>query len=114
MVYYPMLLLKGKFEIVDIGGEVTAVSIEENKDSFHGIIKLGNDSAKFMFQKLQAGITVPELIKACMDEYQTPNVEDVGPKVLDFINQLTAQGLVLVDKSRGIKFEETAKGENNA
>ena len=87
MKYFPRLLLTSEFEIVEIGDEVTAVSVGDHS-SYSGVIVLKNESTRFMFEKLQEGITLPELIKACMDKYTDSSVEEVGPQVIAFLDQL--------------------------
>lgn len=102
MRYYPRLFLSSAFEIVEIGDEVTAVSVGDNSP-FTGVIVLKNESTRFMFEKLQEGITLPELIKACMDKYTDSPVEEAGPQVLSFLDQLKEQGLLMADMEHGIR-----------
>lgn len=105
MKFFPRLLLRSQFEIVEIGDEVTAVSVGDNTP-YNGVIVLKNESTRFMFEKLQEGITLPELIKACMDKYTDSPVEEVGPQVLSFLDQLKEKGLLVADTQHGIKVEE--------
>lgn len=106
MKYFPRLLLKNTFEVVEVGDEVTAVSVgEDRENAFNGVIVLKNESTRFMFEKLQGGITLPELIKACMDKYEDSPVEEVGPQVIAFLDQLKDQGLLTVDPRHGIKID---------
>ena len=105
MKYFPRLLLSSKFEIVEIGDGVTAVSVGDHSP-YSGVIVLKNESTRFMFEKLQEGITLPELIKACMDKYTDSPVEEVGPQVLSFLDQLKEKGLLVADTQHGIKVEE--------
>lgn len=100
MVVYPRLLIRYEFKLVEMNDEWVAVAINESANHFHGMIKLGNKEALFMFKKLQDGISLPELIKACMDEYHEP-VEQVGPVVMDFLDNLKKQELLLADKQHG-------------
>lgn len=109
MTFFPVITLRTKFEITEVGDECIAVSLAERPDEFHGVVKLDNESAKFMFEKLQKGITLPELIKACMDEYDDTPVEDAGPKVIEFLDSLKAQGLLAVDPKRGIRIEDQSE-----
>ena len=103
MIFYPRILLRCKFEITEVADECIAVSIDEGGNAYHGVIKLNNEPARFMFEKLQEGISLPELIKACMDKYQGDTVEEVGPKVIAFLDQLKEQQLLVVDPKHGIK-----------
>lgn len=110
MIIYPEISLRCEFEIVEIGDEVTAVCVGDEKDDYHGVIKLNNESARFMFGKLQEGITLPDLIKACMEEYEGSTVEEVGPKVIEFLDKLGAQNLLAVNKEKGVCMEDDADG----
>ena len=95
MKFFPRLLLKSQFELVEIGDDVTAVSVGEEQNRYNGVILLKNESTRFMFEKLQEGITLPELIKACMDKYTDSTVEEVGPQVIQFLDLLKEKGLLL-------------------
>ena len=105
MRYYPRLLLSSEFEIVEVGDEVTAVSVGDHSP-YSGVIVLKNESTRFMFEKLQEGITLPELIKACMDKYTDSPVEEVGPQVISFLDQLKEKNLLMADREHGIKIED--------
>lgn len=59
-----------------------------------------------MFEKLQEGITLPELIKACMDKYTDSTVEEVGPQVIQFLDLLKEKGLLMADTQHGLKVED--------
>ena len=105
MTFYPRLLLRGTFEIVEVGDEVTAVSVGE-ENNYNGVIVLKNESTRFMFEKLQEGITLPELIKACMDQYTDSPVDEVGPQVLSFLDQLKEKELLAADMQHGIRVDK--------
>ena len=98
MNLYYILTLKSPFELVEVGGETVAVGMED----FHGVLKLDNDPAVFMFRKLQEGITLPDLILACMKRYDNCSVEQAGPKVLAFLDQLSEKGLLVQSQEGGI------------
>ena len=102
MKFFPRLLLRSQFEIVEIGDEVTAVSVGDNSP-YSGVIVLKNESTRFMFEKLQKGITLPELIKACMDKYTDSPVEEVGPKVISFLDQLKEKNLLMEEPRRSVR-----------
>ena len=106
MKYFPRLLLRCQFEIVEVGDEVSAVSVGGDDNDYNGVILLKNESTRFMFEKLQEGITLPELIKACMDKYTDSHVEEAGPQVLKFLDMLKEQGLLMADTQHGIKVED--------
>ena len=104
-VIYPVILLRDEFVITEVGDETVAVSVGNGKGTYNGVIQLKNDPARFMFEKLQTGITLPELIKACMDRYDD-TVEDVGPKVIEFLDSLKAENLLRFDTTKGIRVED--------
>ena len=106
MKFYPRLLLRTKFEIVEIDDEVTAVSVGDDGNNYNGVVLLKNESTRFMFEKLQEGITLPELIKVCMDKYTDSPVEEVGPQVITFLDKLREQGLLVADPQHGMKVED--------
>ena len=101
MTFYPRLFLRCQFEIVEVGGEVTAVSVGDN--GFNGVVLLKNESTRFMFEKLEEGITLPELIKACLDRYTDSTIDEVGPQVIAFLDKIRGQGLLVADRMHGIK-----------
>ena len=103
MTFYPLLKLKYPFQIVQIGGQTQAVPTKEGSVGFHGIIRLGNDPAIFMFQKLMEGITLPDLMMACVKRYDGSTVEEIGPKVMAFLEGLGKSGLIVADPSRGVR-----------
>ena len=105
MTYYPRLTLRSEFEIVEVADVVTAVSVGDAA-RFSGVILLKNESTRFMFEKVQEGITLPELIMACMEKYGDSPVEEVGPQVIEFLDRLNEQGLLLVDTKHGMKVED--------
>lgn len=106
MKFFPRLLLRCQFEIVEVGDEVSAVGVGGDGNDYNGVILLKNESTRFMFEKLQEGITLPELIKACMDKYTDSPVEEAGPQVLKFLDMLKEQGLLMADTQHGINVED--------
>lgn len=106
MTVYPIIKLKYPFSIVKVGGVKQAVPTKEGARAFHGVIRLVNDPAEFMFSKLIEGITLPDLIMACMKRYDASGVEEVGPKVIAFLDQLKEKNLLSIDPTRGIKYDE--------
>lgn len=107
MTFYPRLLLRCEFEVVEIGDEVTAVSVGDESNEYHGVIKLNNDPARFMFEKLQEGISMPELVLACMDRYKDSTVDEIGPNVLAFLDKLRDQGLLVADTTKGFRVDDS-------
>ncbi len=105
-MFYPRLTLRCPFKIIEVESQVTAVSIGTDSYDFNGVVELKNESARFMFEKLQEGITLPELIKTCMDKYTDSPVEDVGPKVIEFLDSLKSKGLIVADMKHGMMTED--------
>ena len=100
MVFYPKLYLRYPFEITRVGDETIAVPIDDGAEAYHGVIQLNNEPAEFMFTKLKDGITLPELIMECMKHYDD-TVENVGPKVIEFLDRLKEQDLLRADNAKG-------------
>ncbi len=109
MKVYPKLKLRYPFCITNAPDGFVAVGIEDGADSYHGVIKLENEPAVFMFKKLVDGITLPELILACMTEFKSGEINDVGPKVIEFLNALNEQQLLKDDFSYVVKGPENEK-----
>ena len=87
--------LKYPFEIMNMGGESVAVAIENGADSFHGIIKLKNESAEFLFSHLQNGITLDELTNLCLAEFPSSEKADVTEMIVSFVDSLRDAGIIL-------------------
>ena len=107
-VFYPTLKLRYEFSVVKSdNGSVAACA------AFTGVIKLENETAEYMFSLLNGGgASLPELIKKCMDKYGEP-VEKVGPVVIEFLDGFREKGLLVADKTSGMKFETPEdKGKN--
>lgn len=102
MKFYPTIRLACPFEVVETDGVATAVSLGE----YNGVIKLKSESARFMFEKLQTGLSVPELIKACMDRYPESSVEEIGPRVMAFLDELKEKNLLWADMTDGLGVED--------
>lgn len=102
---FPRLTLRCPFEVVEVGGAVSAVSVSNGQYDYNGVIELKNEPAQFMFKKVQEGISLPELIKVCMEHYASP-VEDVGPKVVEFLDSLGKQGLLIADPQHGVRYDD--------
>lgn len=95
-MYYPKIALKYPFELVEIDGETIAVAVEEGADDFHGVIKLQNETAKFMFEKIKEGVTLPDLMFYCIKKYGgTP--DEVGPIALEFLETLRKEGILDIE-----------------
>lgn len=102
MKIYPKLYLANKFEIVEVGDEVTAVSVGGDLNSYNGVIILKNESTRVMFENLQEGISLPELIKVCMDKYTDSTIDEIGPQVIAFLEMLREKNLLVADTEHGV------------
>ena len=98
MKAYPKLSLRYPFEITEVSGSCVALGVEEGADAWHGIIKLKNESAVFLFRKLQEGTCFPDLIQDCMTEFHDSE-EGVRPVVTDFLDLMNKNGILLVDET---------------
>lgn len=102
MQIFPIIKLKYPFELLEIDAETIAVAVGDGAEAFRGVIKLDNDPAVFMFRKLQEGVTLPDLILACMKRYDDCDVEQAGPNVLAFLDQLSEKGLLVQSPEGGL------------
>ena len=109
MMYFPRLSLRCQFEIVEVGGEVSAVSVGGGENNFNGVILLKNETTRFLFEQLQQGITAPELIQACMEKFNENSIEEVGPKVMWFLDEMKENGLLVADPEHGIRVNDKRK-----
>ena len=98
MKAYPKLSLRYPFEITEVSGSYVALGVEEGADAWHGIIKLKNESAVYLFRKLQEGTCFPDLIQDCMTEFHDSE-EGVRPVVTDFLDLMNKNGILLVDET---------------
>ena len=110
MMVYPTLKLRFPFEVMGMGEGMVAVPVEQGTESFHGIIKLQNESAQIMFRRLQDGITLPELIYVCMEQYPDSTVEEVGPKVIAFLDQMRDAKVLAMSLPEGFQPDGAESG----
>ena len=96
MEQYPKLIIKYPFKLVEMNDETVAVATQEGTAHFSGMIKLKEESSKFIFEHLQKGINLPDMIFLCLKKYPDSSIDDVGPMVIEFINTLKKEGLLAV------------------
>lgn len=85
--------LKYRFVIRDVAGKPVAVTIGADNAAFNGMVKL-NDSAKFIFEKLNTeDISLEALVSAVMENY---SIDEATAKdaVEAFVGNLRANGLI--------------------
>lgn len=85
--------LKYRFVIRDVAGKPVAVTIGADNAAFNGMVKL-NDSAKFIFEKLNTeDVSMEALISAVMENY---SIDEATAKeaVEAFVANLRANNLI--------------------
>ena len=85
--------LKYRFVIRDVAGKPVAVTIGADNAAFNGMVKL-NDSAKFIFEKLNTeDVSIDELVAATVEKF---GIDEATAKeaVEDFVAKLRAGNLI--------------------
>ena len=85
-----MYKLKNGFMIREIGNQIMAVPVGKQTSEIHGMIAL-SESAKLLWEVLQNGATVEELVDVLMENYEVERSVAVAD-VENFIKLLSAQG----------------------
>ena len=85
--------IKGEFVLSEIGGEVIAVSIANEKGDFDGMINL-TETGAFLWRLLEKDVTEELLVKELLTNY---NVDEQTAKldVKEFINKLKEKDLLI-------------------
>lgn len=85
--------IKGEFVLSEIGGEVIAVSIANEKGDFDGMINL-TETGAFLWRLLEKDVTEDLLVKELLTNY---NVDEQTAKldVKEFINKLKEKDLLI-------------------
>ena len=84
--------LKYKFEIVEVGDDITAVPVGDGADVMHGVLQL-NDAAADIMRLLEKDTTEPEIVDAIYEMYDVEKQELTG-QVHDFIETLKKDGII--------------------
>lgn len=85
--------LKYNFLINEIAGNFVAVPVGDAMTEFNGMIKL-NDTAAFIFEKLQNDISLDELVEVTATKYGCPS-EEARENVVAIIEGLKAKNLLV-------------------
>lgn len=77
----------------EVLGMYVAVAVGKKADEFNGVIRLENESTKRMFELLQEGKEIDEVVAIMLDEYEVeePRLREELAKLID---QLSAEGLM--------------------
>ncbi len=86
--------LKCNFVINNVAGDIVAVSVGGNSDSFNGYIKL-NETGAFIFKMLKNDITREEIITALGKEYPDASNTDIADSVDTLIEKLNKAELLI-------------------
>ena len=84
--------LKYKFEIVEVGDDITAVPVGDGADAMHGVLQL-NDAGADIMRLLENDTTEPAIVGAIYEMYDVEKQELTG-QVHDFIETLKKDGII--------------------
>lgn len=84
--------VKDGFIIRKIAGKYMAVPIGSRTKELNGMIAL-NETAAFLWKKMEVDITQDELVSALLEEYEV-NKEDAEKSISEFIDKLKDEGLL--------------------
>lgn len=84
--------IRDGFILREVGGQPVVVAVGAASNYFNGMVRL-NATSKFMFEKLQDGISEKELVKAVTEKYE---VDDKTAKkdVKSFVETLVKPGII--------------------
>ena len=85
--------LKYQFEIMDMGDSFVAVPVGKNSDQFRAAVDLNDVGAK-MLTLIAQSETPQEVHEKLCAEYPEDDVNDIGQKLCDFLNQLVREGIL--------------------
>lgn len=87
--------LKYEFEIMEIEeGVIGAVPVDENGAGFKAVLQL-NDVAAKMLKYIAESETPEEVHKKLCSDYPNDDINDIGQKLCDFLNQLVREGVLI-------------------
>ena len=87
--------LRYQFSIMDIDGEIAAVPVGDNCSEFHGMLKLNEVSADILNQLSED--KTPEMVHDILvSKYPESSEQVIGERLASFLNQLIAEGLLIV------------------
>ncbi len=86
--------LRYQFEIVDMGDEIVAVPVGDEKDQLHGVIRL-NDIGVEIFSLLEEDTTPEKVHAAMMEKYPGSSKDEIGKMLESFFNTLLHEGVLI-------------------
>lgn len=87
--------LRYKFAITNMGGdEYAAVSVGEDANKFHGMLKLNAVSADILGQ-LQEETTPEKVFEYLKEKYSESTDKEIGVTLANFLNELLRQKLLV-------------------
>ncbi len=84
--------IKEGFVVKEIAGQNVVIALGAASKIFNGIIKL-NDSGKFIWEKIAAGLTKDEIVKAMLEEYDVDEAT-ASTDVEAFIGELKGANIL--------------------
>lgn len=87
--------LRYDFTVMDMGGEFAAVPVGEDKDKFHGMLKL-NEVSAIILSKLKEEVKIIDIHNALKEKYNESTDEEIAEKLVPFLNYLFRSGLLLI------------------
>lgn len=84
--------IKKGFILRKVGEQNVVVAVGAASRSFNGIIRL-NDSGRYLWEKLQAGITEQELLQAMLNDFDIDE-STASADISAFIAKLEGAGLL--------------------
>ncbi|MBQ7226368.1 MAG: PqqD family protein [Clostridia bacterium] len=85
--------IKNGFILRDVGGKTFVVAVGERSREFKGMITL-NETGKLIWQTLEKGATVEEVVNAILAEYECDDKALVESDVNAFIAKLEGDGIL--------------------
>ncbi len=84
--------IKYNFVVREVADKMVAIAIEENTESFNGMLTL-NDSGAFIFKLLQEGADMNTLVSKFLKEYDATR-EQAENTITKFVEKLREANLI--------------------
>lgn len=85
--------IKNGFILRDVGGKTFVVAVGERSKEFKGMITL-NETGKLIWQTLENGATVEDVVKAITSKYECDDISLVENDVKAFVAKLEGDGIL--------------------
>ena len=85
--------IKNGFIVKEIAGQCVVVALGEASKIFNGIIKL-NDSARFIWEKIVAGLDREAIVSAMVEEYEGLDVATAEKDFDNFTDKLRSANIL--------------------